>query len=159
MDFVKKWCERLNNWFVQIAEVTEHLSLTLEHENSHSKIQCAEEFCLRLWYEWTKSSPEKDISSVFKWACKIWELVYYSKQAVFHVVKFFLFCCIISTFSQTDTISFLIPTYCSVFSSVNFVTVQLGLKSTTESIHGSSWKSSTQVHWKSTQESWKELPG
>lgn len=60
----------LNNWFVQIAEVTEHLSFTSEHEYFHSKIQHAEEFCLWLWYEWTESSPEKDISSIFNWACK-----------------------------------------------------------------------------------------
>lgn len=41
----------LSNWFVQIVKMTEHLSLTSEHEYSHSKIQHAEEFCLRLWYE------------------------------------------------------------------------------------------------------------
>lgn len=65
----------------------------------------------------------------------------------------------ITTFDHTDVISFLIPSNFSGFSPVNFVTVQLDLTSTAESNHRSSWKSFPQVHWKSTQVSWKEPLG
>lgn len=49
----------LNSWFDQIDSMSEHLHLGSEHEYSQNRIQSTEEFCLRLWNEWTESSPEK----------------------------------------------------------------------------------------------------